>query len=148
MSIGEIFQLDWQGLEAEINDPKKSVSRECVLSCKDGSTKEVVISASKVKYANQVGYIMIVKEPSSLMKYEKESEQLSGALQSSLLMMNRPLKSFARELQRCPSTSSVREAAELMTRKQCELLFIHHEEEIIGLLNHKRPGFKGPLSGA
>ena len=73
-----------------------------MLNCKDGSTREVVISASKINHAGQIGYIMIIKELSDPMKYEKESVHLAGELQTSLLMMSRPLKSIAREIQPVP----------------------------------------------
>lgn len=136
MGFEDLFILDWKAMEAEITDPKKSVSRECLLRCKDGSSKEVVISASRIKHANQVGYITIVKELSRLMKYEKESAQLTEALQSSLLMLSRPLKSIASQILLCPSTSSIRDAAILLNRKQMDILHIHQQGKIIGVINN------------
>ncbi len=136
MRFGDIFQMEWESLEADITDPKKSISRETILSCKDGSTREVIISASKINHADQHGYIMIVKELSDPMKYEKDSVKLAGELQTSLLMMSRPLKSIASEIHLCPSTTTIREAAIRMTRKEKELLFIQHNDQLIGLINN------------
>ncbi len=135
MKFGDVFNTAWGELEKGITDPKKSISRETDLKCKNGSVREVVISASKISYAEQVGYIMIIKEVSSQMQYEKESGHLSGELQTTLLMMNRPLLSIAREIRICPSTATIQEAAILMTRKESDLLFISQEGQIIGVIS-------------
>ncbi len=136
MKLEDLFRMEWESLEKEITDPKKSISRETKLSCKDGSILEVVVSASRINHAGQVGYIMIIKEVSDLMKYEKESEHLAAELQTSLLMMNRPLKSIAREVRQCPSATTIREAAIIMARKKREILLVHHEDHVIGIISN------------
>ena len=144
MSFGDIFQMEWESLEADITDPKKSISRETILSCKDGSTREVIISASKINHADQPGYIIIVKELSDLMKYEKESVHLAGELQTSLLMMSRPLKSIASEIRFCPSTTSIREAAVLMDQEAERAPVYSAERPAYWINQQQRPGEKGP----
>ncbi|MFO7668799.1 MAG: DUF294 nucleotidyltransferase-like domain-containing protein [Bacteroidales bacterium] len=136
MRLGDLFQMEWESLEKGITDPKKSISRETKLRCKDGSTLEVVISASKISHAGQDGYIMVIKEVSDLMKYEKESEHLATELQASLLMMSRPLHSISREVRQCPSTTTIREAAMIMARKKQEILLIHHVDQLIGIISN------------
>jgi len=136
LKFEEVFKLKWESLAAEFTDPKKSISRETSLKCKDGSSKEVVISASRILYAGQTGYIIVIKEVSSMMQFEKETELLAGELQTSLLLMNQPLRSFAREIRKCPSDASIKDAALMMTRKNRKALFIHQEDQIIGMINN------------
>lgn len=136
LSFSALFDFKWETLAAEFTDPKKSISRETILHCQDGSKKEVVISASRITYAEQTGYIIVVKEVSDLMQFEKESEVLAGELQASLLLMNQPLKSLAREIRKCPAHTTIKDAALMMTRKNRKALFIHQDDQIIGMINN------------
>ena len=131
-----LFRLRKEDLESSFEDPEKSVSRESILLCSNGSTKEVVISVSRITYAGQTGYILIVKEPSLHMQFEKESQLLSAEMQTSLSWMNQPLKTFARPAHKCQADRNIREAAELMTRKQQSALLINLEDEIVGIINN------------
>ena len=135
LKFEDLFSLNMQKLAKEFQDPKKSVSRETFLKCKDGSQKEVVISASRISYAEQTGYIIVIKEVSSQMQFEKDRELLSGELQTLLLMMHQPLKAIAREIRRVHSDATVREAIRIMTRKKSDVLFVNHGENIVGVIN-------------
>lgn len=132
----EIFKLKWESLAAEFSDPKKSISRDTTMNCKDGSTKEVVISMSRILYAEQTGYIIVVKEVSNLMQAEIETEVLTAELQTSLQLMNQPLKTFARKIRKCTADTPIKEAALLMTRKNRKELFISQGDQIIGMINN------------
>ncbi len=136
MDFESLFNLKWSTLVSSFKDPKKSISCEISLKCKDGSTKDVVISASRVSQAKQTTYILIIKELSSQVQYQKEGKLLSRELQNSLQLMNQPLVSLAREILRCPASTSVREAARIMTRKKRNVLFISQDHEIIGLITN------------
>lgn len=136
LKFAELFSLSWDTLAEEFSDPKKSISRETSLHCKDGSTKEVVISASLILYAEQTGYIIVVKEVSHLTEFEIESDLLTTDLQTSLLLMNQPLRTFARKIRTCPSDTPIREAALLMSRKNRKELFITQANHIIGIINN------------
>ncbi len=57
-------------------------------------------------------------------------------MQNSLQLMNQPLISLARDILRCPASSTVGEAARIMTRKNRDVLFISQEDEIIGLITN------------
>jgi len=135
LSFEELFRLKWIQLAEEFTDPKKSISLETSLRCKDGSDKEVVISASRILYAEQTGYIIVVKEVSNLMQVEMETELLTAELQTSLQLMNQPLKTFARKIGKCPSDTPIKEAALWMTRKNRKELFISQGDQIIGMIN-------------
>ena len=135
MKFEELFSLKLQNLTVDFQDPKKSISRETLLKCKDGNKKEVVISASQVSFAGQTGYIILIKEVSRLMQFDKDSELLSGELQTLLLMMHQPLKAIARDIRRVHSDASVREAVRFMARKRSDILFVNHGDKIVGVIN-------------
>ena len=136
MDFENLFDLKWSTMVASFKDPKKSVSIENTLKCKDGNTKEVVITASRVNHANKTTYILIIKELSSQMQYKKEGKLLSRELQNSLQMMNQPLISLARDILRYPASTTVQEAAMIMARKDRNVLFISQDDEIIGLITN------------
>ena len=136
MNFEMLFDLKWSTLISSFKDPKKTVSCEITLKCKDGSPKEVVISASRISHTEQTSYIIIIKEVSSQTHYKREGKLLSKELQTSLQLMNQPLLSLAREILRCPASATVREAARIMTRKKRNVLFIAQDNEIIGLITN------------
>lgn len=135
LHFADLFNLKWENLAKEFRDPQKSISRETLLKCKDGRKKEVVISTSLITYARQNGYILVVKEVTSQMQFEKNSELLSGELQTLLLIMHQPLKAIARDIRRVHTDASVKEAIKIMTRKRSDILFVNHGEKIVGVIN-------------
>jgi len=136
LHFGDFFDLDWKLLVDSFDDPKRSVSLEATLHCKGGGLKEVVISTSVISYAKENGYIIIVKEISSKQQLEKDTDMLSGELQSSLQLMSQPIKPLVNEVKKCQSTTSIREAAQIMTRKTRNSLFISQGDNIIGVINN------------
>lgn len=136
MLIGELFNAGWTDLTASIGDPKKTVSKEGRLHCKDGSWKEVVISLSRVSYGEQSGYIMVLKEVSAQHQFKKNFGILTSEMQISLALSHQPLKPIAKELKKCPSTSSIREVAAILARKQQQVLFVSQDDRIIGVVTH------------
>ncbi len=89
-----------------------------------------------ISYSEEKGYIIIVKEISPQKQLEKESELLSGELQTSLLLMNQPIKPIVSDIKKCSFDTPVREAASIMTRKKRNVLFIGRENDIIGVINN------------
>ena len=81
LSFEAIFQLDWEKVLEQFDNPKQSVSLETKLKAKEGSTKEVVISVSKVSYEEGFGFIIIVKEVSLLDRMQKEGMLLTQDMQ-------------------------------------------------------------------
>jgi len=136
LRFGDLYSLEWNKLVDLFDDPKKSVSLEATLNCKEGSKKEVVLSASMISYGNEKGYIIIIKEISPQRQMAKETKLLSQELQSSLLLMNQPIKSLINDLKKCEVGTSIREAALFMTRKKRDILFISQGNEIIGVINN------------
>lgn len=135
LSFNQIFKSDWEKIIAQIDDPKKSISFETQALCADNTEKDIVVSVSQIKYAEESGYITIVKEISRQKQIEKETEHLSQELQTSLLLMNQPIRHFIRDIIKCSVDTSIREAASLMTRKGSKVLFVQKDENIIGVVN-------------
>ena len=136
LNFEDIFDADWKLLISSFDDPKKSHSLETQLKCLDGNEKEVIISVSKIKYAEDQGYIIIAKEVTHQKQIVKETENLKQELQTSLLLMNQPLKSHIKELIKCSVDTSINEAVMLMTRKKRNVIFVHKDNEIIGAINN------------
>lgn len=135
MRFEGLFDLPWEKLVGLFGDPGQSVSHDTMLKCRDGIRKEVVLSVSQVSHAEETGYIIVVKEVTAQRQLEKETELLSGELQA-LLLMNQPVRPLVDELLKIPSTATIREAAQLMTRKNRDVLFIVQEGSVIGVLNN------------
>jgi len=135
MRFEELFNLQWDKMVDLFKDPRQSVSQETSLKCKDGIDKEVVLSASLVSHADANGYIIVVKEVSVHRQLERDTERLTGELQTSLLLMNQPIKPLVNDLVRCPATARISEAAQLMTRKKRNIIFVTQEELVIGVVN-------------
>jgi PAS domain S-box-containing protein len=135
LKFEDLFEISWSKLEESFEDPKKSVSFETRLLCKKAAGKEVVISASKIPYADQTGYVIVVKEISPKRHFEKENEFLSEELQTSLLLINQPVKNLAGSIRKCSTSTTIHEAASIMTRKKTGVLFISQDEDIIGFID-------------
>jgi PAS domain S-box-containing protein len=136
LSFEDIFQTDWEQLKSSFTDPKKTISLETGIKCKDGKEKEVIISASSIQQAETRGYVIITKEISRQKQIERDREYLSQELQSALLLMSRPIKHFEHGIIKCSLETSIADAAKLMTRKRQNVLFIHKDGEIIGAINN------------
>ena len=132
----DIFKIEWRKVIASFDDPDKTVSLETKIKCKDDSEKEVIISVSKIKYDADSGYIIVIKEVTRQKQLEQETENLSQELQSSLLLMNQPIYCFVEPVLKCSIDSSIQYAASLMAKKKRKVLFIHKEDDIIGIINN------------
>lgn len=136
LKFEDIFIVEWKHVLALFDDPKKSVSLETQIKCADNIKKDVIISVSRIKYSEQDGFILIVKEITQNRQIEKETEFLAEELQSSLMLMNQPIFCFVGPILKCSIDTSIREAAALMTRKKKDVVFIHKDDDIIGVLNN------------
>ncbi len=135
MQFDALFQLQWDHLVGQLKETSQSVSYETFLNCSDGIVKEVVLSVSQVSYAEERGYIIVVKEVSARQQLEKDTERLSEEVQTSLLLMNQPIGPLVSDPVRCPAAATISDAARLMTRKQRDIVFITQDDSVIGVVN-------------
>jgi signal-transduction protein with cAMP-binding, CBS, and nucleotidyltransferase domain/F0F1-type ATP synthase membrane subunit b/b' len=89
---------------------------------------------SSASYVLSLTYIIIVKDITKVKLVEKETEQLSNEIQTSLLLMNQPIKHFVKELIKCNIETSVHNVALTMTRKNQDVIFITQNDNIIGIV--------------
>jgi len=134
LPFDKLFAISWQELTASFLKTKTSISLETDLKCANGTTKNVVIAVSCVNYNNQDSYIIIPKEVSKRAMIEKEAEKLASELQTSLLLMKQPIKHLIREILTCPPDTSIKEAAELLTRKKKQYLFVKDRGYLLGVV--------------
>ncbi|MFZ5939752.1 MAG: DUF294 nucleotidyltransferase-like domain-containing protein [Bacteroidota bacterium] len=137
LSFGQIFAMKWEDLTSLFINPEQSVSLETTLQCKDRSKKEVVLSASMVSYAEETGYILIIKEVKAKQSLERQGDALGEELQTSLLLMSQPVRSYIKEIKRISSSSTILEVAKTMAKKNLPQVFITLEEDIIGVVSQQ-----------
>ncbi len=130
----ELFAITWDEVSSSFVKPKTTISLETNLKCSDGTTKNVVIAISCVNYNNLDSYIIIPKEVSKRELIEKENEKLASELQTSLLLMKQPIKHLIHEILSCPPETTIQEAADLLTRKKREYLYIKDKGYLLGVV--------------
>ncbi len=136
LKFEDIFTANWEQIISSFEGPEESVSIETQIKCHDDTEKDVIISISEIKYAEEKGYIIVTKEVTSQKQIEKETEHLSQELQTSLLLMNQPIGHFVKDILKCSVDTSIHQAAVLMTSKKRNVIFIHNDHEIIGVVNN------------
>ncbi len=137
MTFDDLFELKWQQVVTQFDDPQKTLTLETRLKSKKEADREVVISVSKIKHAQKEGFIVVVKDMSRQVKMEKQAGQLSDELQTSLLLMNQPIKHFVSDYFICQLETPIAEAARIMTRKNRKVIFVKQGEQLIGVVNDK-----------
>ncbi len=137
LSINDIFDIDWENIKSLFTDQGKSKTIETTLKTIKKPYKEVVLTISKVSFGKQEGFIIIAKDLTKIKLVEKETEHLSNEVQTSLLLMNQPIKHFISDIIKCDMHTSIANAAVLMSKKNKKVIFIEHENKIVGVVNDK-----------
>jgi transcriptional regulator with PAS, ATPase and Fis domain len=81
LTFDDIFSDKWSVVISQFDDPEKSITFESQIVCSKRKT-DVVLSLSKVKYGDQHGFIVIVKDVSKQKGIEKATQDLSQELQT------------------------------------------------------------------
>ncbi len=134
LKFDDIFDLQWIDAKAKIKSSGKSESVDTRLKTLNKPYNDVVLTISKVYFGRQEGYIIIVKDITKVKLVEKETEQLSNEIQTSLLLMNQPIKHFIKDLVKCDIETSILDTALQMTRKNQDVVFVTQNENIIGVI--------------
>jgi PAS domain S-box-containing protein len=135
LTFNEVFTVRWADILALFSDPKKSVTTETHIQCNNTKGKEVVLSVSRIDYNNQEAFIVIAKDVSQQKQLEKGAQHLSQELQTSLLLMNQPIKTFVKEVVSCEADESIRDVSIKMTNKKLKFIAIKQNNTIIGVVN-------------
>jgi PAS domain S-box-containing protein len=137
-----------ENIHDEPGESGHTFSEEGRISCKRGNMRPVVFSISRIRLMEKEGLMIIVKDMSGREKMEQESIQLRNELHSSILMMNLPISSFAREFFSCRMDNSILEAAQKMQRKkQNALIVTTDQEQPIGMLTDHDLGIRVVAEG-
>ena len=134
LTFDDIFDIQWSDVKLKIKSSGKSESFDTQLKVLNKPYKDVVLTISKVYFGRQEGFIIIVKDITKVNLVEKETEQLSNEIQTSLLLMNQPIKHFIKKLIKCDIDTSVQSAALTMTRKNKDVVFVTQNDNIIGVV--------------
>ncbi|MDA3954360.1 MAG: DUF294 nucleotidyltransferase-like domain-containing protein [Bacteroidales bacterium] len=134
LNFDSIFDIGWDNVKLKIKNPGKSVSFDTQLKVLNKPQKDVVLTISKVYFGKQEGYIIIVKDITKVELVEKQTKQLSNEIQTSLLLMNQPIKHFVKDLLKCDIETSIHDVALIMTKKNQNVLFITQNNNIIGIV--------------
>lgn len=137
LTFDDIFEIEWKKVKSLITNPGKSENIETTLKTNKKPGKEVVLTISKVFFGKQEGYIIITKDLSKIKLVEKETTHLSNEVQTSLILMNQPIKHFITDFISCNLNTKISDAANLMTRKNKKVIFIEQDKNIIGVINDK-----------
>ncbi|MCF8359954.1 MAG: DUF294 nucleotidyltransferase-like domain-containing protein [Prolixibacteraceae bacterium] len=132
LKFDDLFGVEWSEVLKEFTDPNKSVTIETTIKNGSASQNEVILSVSRVEYDSEEGYIVIARDVTRQKRIEKGTEDMNRELQMSLLLMNQLVKPFIRDIVTCSSTTTVTEAAELMTRKGHETIYVKVNDSIVG----------------
>lgn len=135
LDLEEIFTLNWDELISSIKNAHKTLSVETKIKVRDGREKDIIISVSQINYGSDRGYIIITKEISQQDQLIKETEHLTHELQTSLLLMNQPITPLINDILKCSTNSTIQSAASLMTKKSKEVMFVHQDQKVIGVIN-------------
>ncbi len=134
--MDELFVLP----NGEIDDLSDSIDEsrnvEASLLTKSGREVSVVLNISGITINETPGLIVIVKEATRQLIRDKSSQMLQEEIRSSLVLMHLPIKPFVREAIFIDMDRSLQEAADLMIKKQSDLVFVsRNTNEIVGTLH-------------
>ena len=134
--IDDLFTTSWDKIHPRFSETTKSFSFESSLICSDNILKEIVLSISKVEYAETYGYILSTKEISKKEAAERESDKFSGEVKTSLLLMEQPIKHLIQATASCSADSTIQSAANKMERLNKDFLLIKQDNVILGIVTN------------
>jgi PAS domain S-box-containing protein len=135
LTFDEIFEIGWEHVTRLFEMPNKSLNFETNIKKPNGDLHETVLSISKIDYSGKNGIIVVAKDIGKQLQIEKETEKLTSELQTSLHLMNQPIKVFVKELHSCRLDTPIHEVAKKMARHRQKVIFVGDGERIMGVVN-------------
>ncbi|PKL13380.1 MAG: hypothetical protein CVV50_03515, partial [Spirochaetae bacterium HGW-Spirochaetae-6] len=136
LDINQLFFLDDDEEPLNIQElmgENESISQiELKMRRADGKLIDILLSVSPIEFQNQQGMILITKDITHQKraergKTEKKKEQLFVELQSSLLILNQPVKNFIKPVISCPGETTISAAAAHMRQNSSNALLVEGE---------------------
>jgi PAS domain S-box-containing protein len=133
--MSELFCLQNGNIEEFCDMVDQSRNTEAILITSKGLKVGVVLTISRIEINERQGFIFIVKEVTRQLLRDKSVEMLQEEMRSSMQLMNSPVRMFVRVPVLIDMDRTVLEAADLMGRKQTDLLLVTRKRhEIVGIL--------------
>jgi PAS domain S-box-containing protein len=133
--LEDLFTTNWQTIQANFKKNVKSYSFETDLICSENKRVEVVLSVSKVDYANTHGYIFTTKEVTKKELVDREIKNINSEIISSLALMKQPITEYINPIHHCPADLSIQQTSEKMERMHLDVFLIKQGDEIIGIVS-------------
>ncbi len=135
LRFNDLFSVKWNEVKAAMQQPGKSYNIEAQLLLPGKAPKDVVLSVSKVDYAHEEGFIVIVKDITTDKQISRESQELARELQLPLLLMSQPVFSNVKPHLFISIESTVQQAAVQMKRHEQNVIFVTSGPHIVGVIN-------------
>jgi PAS domain S-box-containing protein len=135
-SMSELFFLQNGVIEEFCSTIDQSRNTEAMLITRKGEKFGVVLTISRIEINGRQGFIFIIKEVTRHLLRDKSIQMLQEEMRSSMLLMNSPVRMFVRLPEMIDMEKTIFEAADIMSRKQTDVLFVTRKREIIGFLNN------------
>jgi PAS domain S-box-containing protein len=136
--MDELFILQNDSIQNLSKAIDQSRNTEATLLTRGGRKVEVVLTISNIEINKKHGYIFIMKEVTRQLIRDKSEQMFQHELNTSLQLMNLPVKQLIRQPVNIDMDLTIHEAAEMMTRKHTELLFVtRNGREVVGLLHNE-----------
>lgn len=129
------FKITWEDILSRLPEQGVSANFETSLVKERMTIKDVILTVSKVEFNEQDGYIVIVKDISASQKLKEATDFLAEDLQLSLMMMNQPIKHFIKPMLKCSLGTTITEAAQMMSKKDQNIVFVESEGHLLGVVN-------------
>ena len=108
---------------------------ETEMAGKNGYSRPVLLTISRAAFGDKKASIFVASELSGKQKLQKQIDQLGEELQTSLLLMNQPVKLIARSPMAISMNATIKNCAELMSRKnQNGVLISGQKGEYLGIV--------------
>jgi len=134
--MSELFIIQNESLEDLIPNIKQSQNVEAMLRTKSGKDVGVLITISRIEIGGKSGFIFIVKELTRQLIRDESEKKFEEELRTSLKLMNAPISNYVREPETINMDASLVDAADLMIRKQTNILFVtNHSKDLVGALS-------------
>jgi signal-transduction protein with cAMP-binding, CBS, and nucleotidyltransferase domain len=135
LTFDDIFEIDWEQVTQLFEMPNKSLNIETNIKKPNGDLEETVLSISKIDYSGKNGIIVVAKNISKQLQLEKETEKLTSELQTSLHLMNQPIRVFVKELYSCQLDTPIHQVAKKMSQHNQRVMFVGDGKRIMGVVN-------------
>ncbi len=134
LRFNELFAKKWSEVKATMQQPGKSYNIETQLLVPGKIPKDVVLSISKIDYAGEAGFIVIVKDISTDKQINRESKELAKELQLPLLLMNQPITYNVKPHLTIGLNLTVQQAAAKMKLNNQQVIFVTSDTHIVGVI--------------